>query len=76
MGARLTKDEKSENKLLDVRDGLTHEERVILHCLHKLQAERGGRSVDVCMLYGRVIEYIDIGSSQMQSILQTLLARE
>ena len=28
--------------LPDVRDGLTHRERIVLQCLHALQQERGG----------------------------------
>ncbi|QDF05156.1 hypothetical protein BHS04_18390 [Myxococcus xanthus] len=34
----------------DVRDGLSQAERVILHTLHQLQRERGGRSVPTVML--------------------------
>jgi hypothetical protein len=28
--------------LPDVRDGLTHRERLVMRCLHELQQERGG----------------------------------
>ena len=28
--------------LPDIRDGLTHRERIVLECLHALQQERGG----------------------------------
>jgi len=31
--------------LPDVRDGLTHRERIVLQCLYDLQQERGGRSI-------------------------------
>jgi hypothetical protein len=44
--------------LPDVRDGLTHRERIVLQCLHALQQERGGRNVPTGMLYGSVIEYV------------------
>jgi hypothetical protein len=29
----------------DVKDGLTHRERIVLQCLYDLQQERGGRNV-------------------------------
>ena len=47
------------NDLPDVRDGLTRKERIILHCIDKIQKERGGRNVPTAMLYGRVLEYVD-----------------
>ena len=46
--------------LPDVRDGLSHRERVVLQCLHALQQERGGRNVPAGMLYGTVIEQGDM----------------
>ena len=55
--------------LPDVRDGLTHRERIVLWCLSKLQKERGDRHVPTAMLYGRVVEYIDMSVDQMQRIL-------
>lgn len=54
----------------DVRDGLTRKERVILTCLHELQTSRNGRNVPTAMLYGRVVELVDISVDEMQSILQ------
>ena len=60
------------NDLADVRDGLTRKERIILHCIDKIQKERGGRNVPTAMLYGRVLEYVDIGIDEMQVILQKL----
>lgn len=48
----------------DVWDGLTRKERVILYCLNQLQKERGGRNVPSIMLYGRVIEYIDMSEGE------------
>lgn len=55
--------------LPDVRDGLTRKERVILYCLHELQKERKGRSAPTIMLYGRVVEHIDISEAEFQMIL-------
>ena len=60
------------NNLPDIRDGLTREERIILFCINKIQSELGGRNVPTAMLYGRVLEYIDISVDEMQLILQKL----
>jgi hypothetical protein len=38
------------DSLPDIRDGLTHQERIVLQCLHDLQQERGGRNVPTGML--------------------------
>ena len=54
--------------LPDVRDGLTHRERIVLQCLHALQQERGGRNVSTGMLYGTVVEHVDMTVEEMQSI--------
>lgn len=53
----------------DVRDGLTRKERVILYCLQQAQRELGGRNVPTIMLYGRVVEMIDINRDEFQTIL-------
>ena len=55
--------------LPDVRDGLTHRERIVLRCLHELQQDRGGRHVPTGMLYGSVVEYIDMSAEELQSML-------
>src|SRR5260370_30111430 len=57
----------------DVRDGLTHRERIVLQCLYNLQQERGGRNVPTGMLYGTVVEYVDMSVEEMQSILVRLI---
>ena len=57
----------------DVADGLTHRERVVLWCLKELQQERGGRYVPTGMLYGSVVEYINMSVEEMQSILVRLI---
>ena len=62
-----------DNDLPDVRDGLTRKERIILHCIDKIQKELGGRNVPTVMLYGRVLEYVDISVDEMQLILQKLM---
>ena len=53
----------------DVRDGLTRNERAVLYCLHETQKELGGRNVPTAMLYGRVLEHIDVSADEMQSVL-------
>ena len=55
--------------LPDVRDGLTHRERIVLQCLDALQNERGGRYVPTGMLYGSVVKYMDMSIEEMQRIL-------
>ena len=61
------------NELPDVRDGLTSVERTVLHVLEQTQRELGGRSVPVAMLYGRVVEHIDISVPELQRILERLI---
>ena len=56
----------------DVRDGLTRVERVILVELHKAQEEFGGRHVPTGLLYGRVVEYVNIDPQEFQLILARL----
>jgi hypothetical protein len=62
--------------LPDVRDGLTHRERIVLQCLYELQQERGGRDVPTGMLYGSVVEYVDMSMEEMQSILMRLIGQK
>lgn len=56
----------------DVRDGLTRVERIILWQLHLLEKERGGRMVPTAMLYGRVVEHVNISPEQLSRILAKL----
>jgi hypothetical protein len=56
----------------DVRDGLTRLERVVLHVLAQTQRERGGRAVPTAMLYGRVLEYVDVSEAELQECLRRL----
>jgi hypothetical protein len=59
------------DSLPDVRDGLTQRERIVLQCLYDLQQDRDGRNVPTGMLYGTVVEYVDMSVEEMQSILST-----
>ncbi|TNF35515.1 MAG: hypothetical protein EP315_05730 [Gammaproteobacteria bacterium] len=56
----------------DVRDGLTRKERIVLYCINQLQKERDGRNVPTVMLYGRVLEHVDMSEQELQLILQKL----
>lgn len=62
--------------LPDARDGLTRTERIILHVLRQTQAELGGRNVPTVMLYGRVLEYLDLSEAELASHLDRLGIRE
>ena len=65
----------SRDYLPDIRDGLTRRERIVLQCLHDLQQARGVRNVPTGMLYGTVIEYVDMSVEEMQSILVRLIGQ-
>jgi DNA gyrase/topoisomerase IV subunit A len=66
---------RAYDALPDVRDGLTRLERVILHVLNEAKAEFGERYVPTALLYGRVVEYIDVGSQEFQRALSRLGGR-
>ncbi len=66
-------DRDPRDYLPDVRDGLTHRERIVLWCLSELQKERGERHVPTGMLYGSVVEYVNMTVDEMQSILVRLV---
>lgn len=61
--------------LPDVRDGLTRVERIVLHELWKLERERPGRHVPMVMLYGRVVELVDITPAALSELVARLGAR-
>ena len=60
----------------DVKDGLISRERIVLQCLYDLQQERGGRNVPTGMLYGTVVEHVDMSVEDMQSILVRLIEQK
>lgn len=64
------------DNLPDVRDGLTRKQRIILYCLHQLQAERQGRNVPTVMLYGRVLEFINMGMEEFNVALSVIETRQ
>jgi len=63
------------DKLPDVRDGLTREERLVLWVLHETQKERGDRNVPTAMLWGRVCEHFYISPEDLSEMLARLGAR-
>lgn len=58
--------------LPDVRDGLTRLQRIILWQLSEALKERPGRHVPTAMLYGRVVEHIDVSIQEFQAVLSKL----
>ena len=59
----------------DARDGLTRLERIILWQLHEAEKERPGHSIKTVMLYGRVVEHIEVSIDELQRTLQRLIGR-
>ena len=66
----------SDDRIPDVRDGMTREQRVVLHVLSQLQKERGDRNVPTPMLWGRVCEYFYISPQRLYELLAQLGARK
>ena len=64
-----------DDDIPDARDGITRKERVVLWMLAELQAERGDRHVPLPMLYGRVLEHVDMSQAELQEIVARLGAR-
>jgi hypothetical protein len=64
------------DKIPDVCDGLTREERVVLCVLNETQRERGDRFVPTAMLWGRVCEYFYISPEDLSLMLARLGARK
>lgn len=57
----------------DIRDGPTRKkQRIVLYCFDQIQKECGGRNVHTVMLYGRVVEHVNISEHELQLILQRL----
>ncbi|MCP5153541.1 MAG: hypothetical protein H6983_05215 [Ectothiorhodospiraceae bacterium] len=58
--------------LPDVRDGLNRVQRIVLHELYRAQRELGREYVPTVMLYGRVVELVDLGEDEFQAVLRSL----
>ena len=65
----------SNDKIPDVRDGLTRQERIVLTVLYQTQKERGDRNVPTAMLWGRVCEHFYISPEDLSEMLARLGAR-
>lgn len=63
----------NDQNLPDVRDGLNRKERAILYCLQQAQKELANRNVPTIMLYGRVVEFVDINQEEFQTILSRMV---
>lgn len=61
--------------LPDLRDGLTRLERVILHVLNEAKVEFGERHVPTALLYGRVVEHLNVDKATFQRALSRLVGR-
>jgi hypothetical protein len=59
----------------DARDGLTRTERIVLYVLQKTQQELQNRNVPTVMLYGRVLEYVDMSEADLHLFLDRLGVR-
>ena len=59
----------------DVRDGLNRKERIVLYCLQQAQQELNDRNVPTILLYGRVVEHIDMGQEELQEILDRMVGK-
>ncbi|TVP57903.1 MAG: hypothetical protein EA349_05635 [Halomonadaceae bacterium] len=61
-----------EEALPDARDGLCRIDRIVLYVLNQTQTERKGRSVPTVMLYGRVLEHVNISEEELHASLYRL----
>lgn len=59
----------------DARDGLTRTERIVLYVLQQTQQELQNRNVPTAMLYGRVLEYVDMSEAELHLYLDRLGVR-
>ena len=53
----------------DVRDGLTEVERTVLVVLHEARKEFGDRMIPMALIYGRVVELLDLSWEEFQRVL-------
>jgi hypothetical protein len=70
-----TSGEEDQDRIPDVRDGLTRVERVVLWQLGELQKARPQRPIATAMLYGRVVEHVDLSVEELQRVLARLTGR-
>ncbi len=61
------------DRIPDVRDGLCRLERVILFELDRARRELGREMVPTAMVYGRVVEHVDVSVEEFQQTLARLV---
>lgn len=61
-----------QDVLPDIRDGLTRTDRIVLAVLEQTQKECRNRNVPTAMLYGRVLEYVQISEADLIHTLHRL----
>jgi hypothetical protein len=66
---------RADDRIPDVRDGLTRVERIVLVVLAEAQQELGGRNVPMPMLYGRVLERVDLSRGELMDVVRRLAGR-
>ncbi len=66
---------KVDDQIPDVRDGMTRLERIILVELQRAAAENNGRPVASAMLYGRVVEHVNVSVPEFQHALERMVGR-
>ena len=71
----MSSDNPYHDRIPDVRDGLTREERVVLYVLHQTQTELKKENVPTAMLWGRVCEHFYISPERLSEMLARLGAR-
>jgi hypothetical protein len=67
---------RGEDELPDVRDGLSRLERVILWQLDLARRDLGRASVPTALLYGRVVEHVDVSVERFQAALARLVGHD
>jgi hypothetical protein len=60
------------DEIPDARDGLTRKERLVLWVLQRAEKDRKGRGVRMAMLYGRVVEHVDMSIEEFMRIVDKL----
>ena len=56
----------------DIRDGLTRIQRIVLLELDRARRETGRDSIPTVMLYGRVVEHVNLNEVEFQEVLRSL----
>ena len=69
-------DEDILRNIPDVRDGLTRVQRIVLYELDRTRKELGRESVPTVMLYGRVLEHVNISEAELYDVLNSLGAAD